>query len=102
MASRCCPVRTVITASTNAPAAARPSAVPVSRSGHHDDPGFGTADLPDLSTDLVRRARGRNSDDARHEREAELNATIIMEWASVVDYAARALGASLDDRPGWL
>jgi hypothetical protein len=77
----------------------------------HGDPGLWTAALPDLSPDLVRRALGRNSYDARHEREAELIATIIMEWASVVDYAtphrsdtaaARALEAVFDDRPGWL
>ena len=60
---------------------------------------------------MVRRVLGRSSYDARHEREAELIATIIMGWASVVDYltpyradtaAARKLEELFNDRPGWL
>ena len=57
---------------------------------------------------MIRRALGRGSYGDRHEREAELIATIIMEWASVVDYetphrsdtaAARKLEALFNDRP---
>jgi len=67
--------------------------------------------MPDLSLETVRRALRRTSYDAAHEREAELVATIIMEWASVLDYltphrcdhaAVRRLEAALNDRPGWL
>jgi hypothetical protein len=82
--------------------------------GHHDevtDPSLWTLALPDLSPDMVRRAFGRSAYEARHEREAELIATIIMEWASVLDYvtphrsdtvAARQLEALFNDRPAWL
>ncbi|MGW7361727.1 hypothetical protein ACWGI0_35195 [Streptomyces sp. NPDC054802] len=40
---------------------------------------------PELSIDVIRRALRRTSYDEDREREAELVATIILEWASVVN-----------------
>lgn len=57
------------------------------------------------------RGRRRTCYDSRYEREAELVATIILEWAAVVDYiappragssATRRLQQALGDRQGWL
>ncbi|MBF6332432.1 hypothetical protein [Nocardia transvalensis] len=65
----------------------------------------------DLPPDAVRRALRRTSYDTAQEREAETVATIILEWASVLDRvtpqlvsdeSVRRLGSSLDDRLGWL
>ncbi|QIS18353.1 hypothetical protein [Nocardia terpenica] len=65
----------------------------------------------DLPPDAIRRALRRTSYDTAEEREAETVATIILEWASVLDGVApqlvsnesvRRLGASLNDRVGWL
>ncbi|WP_410597078.1 hypothetical protein [Amycolatopsis sp. lyj-23] len=66
---------------------------------------------PDLEPDAVRRALRRTSYDTDQEREAETTATIILEWASVLDQvgaggrasdAAQEMGAALDGRLGWL
>ncbi|MBN6037150.1 hypothetical protein [Amycolatopsis sp. 195334CR] len=65
---------------------------------------------PDLESDAVRRALRRTSYDTEHEREAETVATIILEWASVLDRVApganapstRRMEAALSDRLGWL
>ncbi|MFJ2582267.1 hypothetical protein [Kitasatospora aureofaciens] len=66
---------------------------------------------PDLSLDAVRRALRRTSYDQEHEREAELVATIILEWASVLDRvtprrssnpSVRRMQTALGDRQGWL
>jgi hypothetical protein len=66
---------------------------------------------PDLEPDAVRRALRRTSYDTEQEREAETTATIILEWASVLDEvavggrssgAARQMGAALESRLGWL
>lgn len=67
--------------------------------------------LPNLPPDAVRRGLRRDSYDSAHEREAELVATIIMEWASVLDHVSLAASSApeiegmrtaLDDRQGWL
>ncbi len=67
--------------------------------------------MPDLSREAVRRALRRTSYDQEHEREAELVATIILEWASVVDRVSprpasdpsvRRVQTALGDRRGWL
>lgn len=67
--------------------------------------------LPDLSLHTIRQALRRTSYDDEQEREAELVATIILEWASVLDQIApRPAGDSslhqvqtaLSDRRGWL
>ena len=66
---------------------------------------------PDLEPDAVRRALRRTSYDTEREREAETVATIILEWASVLDRVAapasadataQRMGAALGDRMGWL
>jgi len=66
---------------------------------------------PGLEPEAVRRALLRTSYDTDHEREAETVATIILEWASVLDRvappssdegAARRIDAALDERLGWL
>ena len=67
--------------------------------------------LPHLPPDAVRRGLRRDSYDTAHEREAELVATIVMEWASVLDHISLARASdprvesvrtALDDRQGWL
>ncbi|WP_031507927.1 hypothetical protein [Streptomyces megasporus] len=77
----------------------------------------GTEGLPpeagffDLDPDVVRRALRRTAYDSEQEREAETVATIILEWAAVLDHvaprasadaAAQRIGTSLGDRLGWL
>jgi hypothetical protein len=66
---------------------------------------------PDLAPDAVRRALRRTSYDSEQEREAETVATIILEWASVLDRvtpkasdeaAAQRMESALGDRMGWL
>ncbi|MDX3192084.1 hypothetical protein PV458_27050 [Streptomyces sp. MN03-5084-2B] len=66
---------------------------------------------PDLEPDAVRRALRRTSYDTDQEREAETTATIILEWASVLDQVAvggrssevtQQMGAALEGRLGWL
>lgn len=66
---------------------------------------------PDLEPEAVRRALRRMSYDTEHEREAETVATIILEWASVLDRVAgraspdataQRMGIALGDRMGWL
>ncbi|MGK5448655.1 hypothetical protein [Streptomyces radiopugnans] len=65
----------------------------------------------DLDPDAVRRALRRTAYDSVQEREAETVATIILEWASVLDQVvprssadatAERIGAALGDRLGWL
>jgi len=93
------------------------------QSDEHDDELMtelrrGTEDLPpglltalDLDPGTLRRALRRTAYDSEQEREAETVATIILEWASVLDHvaprssadaAAERMGASLGDRLGWL
>ncbi|HEU5471433.1 MAG TPA: hypothetical protein VFV67_12330 [Actinophytocola sp.] len=66
---------------------------------------------PDLDPDAVRRALHRTSYATEQEREAETVATIILQWASVLDRVAppvsqdptaRRLGTVLGGRMGWL
>lgn len=67
--------------------------------------------MPDLSLEVIRRALRRTYYDTEQEQEAELVATIIMEWASVLDYvtprpspevAVQRIQDTLGDRQGWL
>jgi hypothetical protein len=65
------------------------------------------AQYPDLAPDAVRRALRRTSYDSDQEREAETVATIILEWASVLDRvgphsAASPMDNALTGRIGWL
>ncbi|MBN6034172.1 hypothetical protein JYK18_04610 [Amycolatopsis sp. 195334CR] len=64
----------------------------------------------DIGPEAVRRALRRASFGTRQEREAETVATIILEWASVLDVAAprpslgavRGMDTALGARVGWL
>lgn len=81
---------------------------------HHsdeDDDELWSLMMPDIAPEAIRRALRRTSYDQEHEREAELVATIILEWASVVDRVAppqptdasvRRVQTALGDRQGWL
>ncbi|MGK5498612.1 hypothetical protein [Streptomyces sp. URMC 125] len=80
------------------------------RRGTGDGPPGGPAGLG-IDPGAVRRALRRTAYDSEQEREAETVATIILEWASVLDHvaprssadaAADRMGASLGDRLGWL
>lgn len=66
---------------------------------------------PDLAPEVVRRALRRTAYDNDHELEAEMVATIILDWASVLDpvaaqpsdgRAVRRIESALGDRMGWL
>jgi hypothetical protein len=66
---------------------------------------------PDMDSEPVRRALRRTSYDEAHEWEAETVATIILEWASVLNYTIprraedrdlRRIQDALGDRQGWL
>ncbi|WP_406133230.1 hypothetical protein [Streptomyces zaomyceticus] len=68
--------------------------------------------LPGLRTGAIKRALQRCTYDTEEEWEAELVATIVGEWASVLDHvtpaesnddlSARRVQAALGDRQGWL
>jgi hypothetical protein len=67
--------------------------------------------LPGMQPAAVRRSLLRTSYDNEHELEAETVATIILEWASVLDRVvgrastdavAERMGSALGDRLGWL
>ncbi|QWF82997.1 hypothetical protein [Amycolatopsis sp. CA-230715] len=74
-------------------------------------PGHPREQYPDLEPESVRHALRRTSYDTDHEREAETVATIILEWASVLDRVtpessneatARRIETALGERLGWL
>ncbi|HZF91905.1 hypothetical protein [Streptomyces sp.] len=67
--------------------------------------------LPDISLKVIMSALRRTSYDEEREREAELVATIILEWASVLDLVSPRKSAdpmtdlvqsALVDRRGWM
>ena len=67
--------------------------------------------LPGLNPGAIRRALQRCSYDSEQEREAELVATIILSWASVLDHvtdspstdpAVRRVHSAIGDRIGWM
>lgn len=69
--------------------------------------------MPDLPPEAVKRALRRTGYDTAHEREAELVATVIKEWATLLGHlepnpsphggdTASRLRAALGDRQGWL
>ena len=75
------------------------------------DEEFWALAMPNISPDAIRRALRRTSYDEEHEREAELVATIILEWASVLDRVAprpvedpslARVQSALGDHRGWL
>ncbi|QIS02061.1 hypothetical protein F5X71_06790 [Nocardia brasiliensis] len=66
---------------------------------------------PDFPADLTKRGLRRTCYDEQRERHAEMVATIIQEWSSVIDYTtpaappgsdAQALYSALNGRRGWL
>ncbi|WP_327657131.1 hypothetical protein [Streptomyces sp. NBC_00483] len=68
--------------------------------------------LPGLKADAIRRALHRCSYDTKEEQEAELVATIVGEWATILDRvppgqqsddpSVRRVQAALGDHQGWL
>jgi hypothetical protein len=80
------------------------------RSDEQDDDLLQTL-YPHLSPGVVRRALRRTSYDSTQEREAETVATIVLQWASVLDVivprfsvsaAGQHMQGALGDRMGWL
>ncbi|MGP4001053.1 hypothetical protein [Streptomyces sp. 8N706] len=81
---------------------------------HQSDDSYGEVwrqTMPDISLDVIKKALRRTSYDEDREREAELVATIILEWASVLDRvtpqapedaSAHRVQTALSDRQGWL
>lgn len=82
--------------------------------GHQSDETdqeFWQSMLPDISLKVIMSALRRTSYDEEREREAELVATIILEWASVLDLVSPRKSAdpmtdlvqsALVDRRGWM
>lgn len=77
----------------------------------HHGPGELREKYPDLAPEAVHRALRRTSYGTEQEREAETVATIILQWASVLDRVAppasagrtaQRLGTALGGRMGWL
>ncbi len=76
----------------------------------NSDPDGLRARYPDIPLDAVESASRRSHYDSVQEREAETVATIILEWASVLDATAsqssqglaRGMDTALGDRLGWL
>jgi hypothetical protein len=68
--------------------------------------------FPNLSPEMIRRALRRDGYSQTIEREAEMVATVIKEWATLLDRlrsapdrrtdASRRLGGAFDDHQGWL
>ncbi|MFD7432244.1 hypothetical protein ACFV6Z_35075 [Streptomyces sp. NPDC059818] len=80
------------------------------QSGGLDDALLG-AIMPSISLDVVKRLLGRTSYDEEREHEAEMMATIILEWACILntvdqpalrDSTARRIQTALTERRGWL
>lgn len=81
-------------------------------SSNDDDDDIWRQLFPDLPPDLVRRALRRDGYGPDYEREAEMVATVIKEWATLLDRlrvstdrgtdAARTLQGAFDDHQGWL
>lgn len=81
------------------------------RNGEGQDDPMLSELYPDIEPDAVRRALRRTSYDDSQELEAETVATIILEWASVLDRVApgdsadvttKRIENALGDRLGWL
>ncbi|MEU1464973.1 hypothetical protein ABZ467_30590 [Streptomyces sp. NPDC005727] len=82
--------------------------------GHQSDETdqeFWQSMLPDISLKVIMSALRRTSYDEEREREAELVATIILEWASVLDLVSprkspdpmtELVQSALVDRQGWM
>ncbi|MDA3644404.1 hypothetical protein LZ318_30670 [Saccharopolyspora indica] len=84
-------------------------------SGHssdENDDDIWTQLFPDIPPEMVRRALRRDGYEPAFEREAEMVATVIKEWATLLDRlkispdrktdAARRVRGAFDDHQGWL
>ncbi|MGW5643688.1 hypothetical protein [Saccharopolyspora sp. NPDC003762] len=79
---------------------------------NENDDDIWTQLLPDIPPEVVRRALRREDYGPAREREAEMVATVIKEWATLLDKlkfgtdrktdAARRLRGAFDDHQGWL
>ena len=63
--------------------------------------------FPDIPPEVVHRALRRDGYDAAYEHEAEMAATVIKDWASLLDRLQASpdrsrLGGAFDDHQGWL
>ncbi|MCO1580465.1 CUE domain-containing protein [Crossiella sp. SN42] len=75
-----------------------------------EDPDYLRSVMPDLDPDVVQRALRRTSYDSEQEQQAELVATIVLEWAATAkvspapasDGRLRRLDEGLGDQQGWL
>lgn len=81
-------------------------------SSDEDDDDIWSQIFPDIPTAVVLRALRREGYDLAAEREAEMVATVIKEWATLLDRldtgrgkqtaAGRRLSGAFDDHQGWL
>jgi hypothetical protein len=79
--------------------------------GDEDEDDIWSQIFPDIPPDMVRRALRRDGYGPAREREAEMVATIIKEWAALLDRlefspdrktdTARRLRGAFDDHQGW-
>jgi hypothetical protein len=84
----------------------------ISGHGSDDGPTGLTALFPDIPADVVRRALHREGYGPVAEREAEMVATVIKEWATLLEAlkfapaqkseVGKRLHAAFDDHQGWL
>lgn len=80
--------------------------------GDQDDDAVWRTIVPHVPPDVVRRALRRTGYDAHHEREAEMVATVIREWATLLEHLgpspmatgsrSRRLHDAFGDHQGWL
>lgn len=75
-------------------------------SNEHDDDLL-TQLFPDIPPEIVHRALRRDGYDTAHEHQAEMAATVIKDWAGLLDHLQAApdrsrLGGAFDDHQGWL
>ncbi|WHT22547.1 CUE domain-containing protein [Crossiella sp. CA-258035] len=74
-----------------------------------NDPDYLRAMMPELDPDMIQRALRRSHYDTEQEQQAELVATIILEWSSKAsvasarasDWRLRQLDEGLGDQLGW-
>jgi hypothetical protein len=78
--------------------------------GNEDDNDIATQLFPDLPPDLIRRHLRRDGYEPAFEREAEMVATVIKEWATLLEHleftsyrkSDRRIRGAFDDHQGWL
>ncbi|MBB6174326.1 hypothetical protein HNR23_004386 [Nocardiopsis mwathae] len=80
--------------------------------GNKNDADLWSQVFPDLPPELIRRILMRDGYGPEHEREAEMVATVIKEWSTLLErlkfspdrktHSARRLRSAFDDHQGWL